>query len=988
MKIELWMVACFRQGFVHKGIVGMRLLHSKELPISFLVEEEAYEGVKRIATTVAKDFEKISGVAPVIVTDIKDVNNAKGSVILFATYGHSPLVDKLKTSGKINTKNIKGKNEVFHTTFVDSDIYKDILAIVGSDKRGTIYGMFSLSEYIGISPLHFWGDVKPNKKDKIEINEDIQITSKEPSVKYRGFTINNEWPCFGNWTFSRFGGFNVNMYEHVFELLLRLKGNYIWPAMWTSSFALDGPGNQNEELAHTYGVVVGASHHEPCLRASEEWDIVRGPESKYGNEWNYYTNKDGLLKFWEDGLKRSGHLEKIIMIGMRGERDSSILGDDASIKENVDLLKDVIVNQRRLIEEHVSYDSPMMIALYKEVEEFFYGNEETEGLKDWDGLDDVICMLCEDNFGFVRSLPSKELGDRRYGMYYHFDYHGVPISYEWMPSTTFERTKDQMSMAYEYGIKDVWVLNVGDLKFNEVPLGYFMALAYDFDKHGTSNPLAVEFYTREWLEHTFPLERTQIQERIGKVLHSYIHLNSIRRPEALNANTYHPCHYLESDRILDFANEIETDNEYVYSNLTYNAKDAYYSMIYIPAKASVNLLKMHVYSTKNIHYAKQGKKVANKYADLVAKCIEEDRAIMEDFAAFNGGKWKGMELGEHIGFTSWNEDNCRNPLRMIVEPFHKPRLIVSRKDEGALYYKAYGPPMTVVVDDFLYEGNEEVILEVANDGAGTLDFCVEWKQEAPWLELGVTSGITPGQELLMLNPREKFVIGVQNELVLRCDRSKLTTKESKAQFLIKGSDGTIVAVDVQGKTTDLRDLPPMTFLENRGVIAIEANHFAKKKDTKKGGFEELINYGRSGSGMKIFPLTACFAHEIEKPSLTYNVFIEKSGEYEVEVWTTPTNPVERHKPLRFVLNNEELTAVPADYNAGSLWDPLWSKGVLDNIRKTSCTLEFAQGVQEVTIQPLEAGLIIERILIYKKGHELPESYLGPEESFYIQKYNF
>ena len=215
----------------------------------------------------------------------------------------------------------------------------ELLVIVGSDKRGTIYGMFALSEYLGVTPLVYFGDAAPAKCAAPVLGQEMETVSKEPSVRFRGFFINDEWPCFGNWAMSHFGGVNADMYALVFEFLLRMKGNYLWPAMWASSFPLDGPGSANEELADMYGVVMGYSHHEPC---SEEWDKVRGEGTRYGNEWNFYTNEQGLLNYWEDSLKRSGKYENIITIGMRGERDSSMLGDKATVEENVNLLKDII----------------------------------------------------------------------------------------------------------------------------------------------------------------------------------------------------------------------------------------------------------------------------------------------------------------------------------------------------------------------------------------------------------------------------------------------------------------------------------------------------------------------------------------------------------------------------------------------------------------------------------------------------------------------
>jgi len=949
----------------------------------FTVEPDAFEGVKRVAKKVAADFEKVCGKLPEIT---EKPENAPG-LVLFATLGKSPLTDALIREGKFDPSPIRGKREVYQIKLIDKpfDGVSKALLVCGGDKRGTIYGMFALSEFIGVSPLHFWGDAEPQKRERIEITGKIETVSKEPSVKYRGFFINDEWPCFGEWTFARYGGFTAEVYDHVFELLLRLKGNYLWPAMWTSCFALDGPGSLNEELADIYGVIVGASHHEPCLRASEEWDKVRGPDSVYGNDWNYNKNKNGLLRYWEDALKRSGKYEKLITIGMRGERDSSMLGEEGEfLRENINLLKDIIKSQRELIKKHVNQnldEVPQLLALYKEVEEFFYGDEKVAGLKDWDELDGVICMFCEDNYGFMRTLPWAEIRGRKggFGMYYHFDYHGGPISYEWMPSTSFERTWEQMCMAYDYGIKDVWIVNVGDLKFNEVPLAYFMELAYDFEKWGTNSPNSIDGYTKIWTEKNFPLADANVRDKIADVLHGYIRMNAMRRPEALNSSIYHPCHYLEADRMLARAGEIEKANEEVYSALGANEKDAYYSMIYFPAKASVNLLRMHLYAGKNRHYAEQGKKIANHYAALVTECIEKDRALHNEFALFKTGKWKGMELEQHIGFIKWNEDNSRYPLRLQVEPAYKPRLVVSRKDREEVYSKTYGNPMTVLVDDFLYADNDEVILEIANDGIGSLEYEIKPEKEYDWLQISSLKGTVESQE----------------EIILRCDRQKLAGETQNARLLIKDSE-TAVAVEIKARKPVAQGLPPMTFLENSGLVVMEANHFCGKKDAadKAAGFIELKNYGRSGSacgggGMKVFPTTAVFGERDEKPSLSYRFLVEESGDYTVEVWMSPANPLENKRPLRFTLTaqggqEQVITAVPADFMAGSHSDKRWNEGALDQIRISRGQIKLEKGVREIAIGALEAGLVLERVLVYRTGCGPLPSYLGPPESFFVR----
>lgn len=954
---------------------------------AFVIEECALEGVKRIASKVANDVFLVSDVKPEEIIHKDMLQAMPEQFVLFATIGESKLVDELVEKNKFDKINLMDKREVYQIQLIENpfDGVEQILLVCGSDKRGTIYGMFGLSEYIGVSPLYFWGDVAPQKKILVSIGKDIETISKEPSIKYRGFFINDEWPCFGNWTVSHYDGFTSKMYDNVFELLLRLKGNYLWPAMWSSSFSLDGPGSLNEELADIYGVVIGYSHHEPCLRASEEWDKVRGEGTKYGNEWNFWTNEKGLLNYWEDGLKRSGKYENIVTIGMRGERDTSMLGKDASLKDNIELLKDIIKKQRNLIKEQVNPDLnqvPQLLALYKEVEAYYYGDANTPGLKDWNELDGVICMLCEDNFGHMRTLPTEDIRNRKggFGMYYHFDYHGDPISYEWVTSTPFTKVWEQMTMAYDYGIQDVWIVNVGDLKFNEVPLAYFLSLAYDFEKLGTSARNTTREYTKKFIHQNFPTVTKEIQEKIEEVLKGYIDFNGLRRPEALHAGIYHPCNYLETDRILEKAFDIEQKNEIIYDSLNKDQKEAYYSLIYYPAKASINLLKMHLYAGKNTHYVKQGKTIANEYAVKVTECIKIDKELIEEFGNFKNGKWDGMQLAQHIGFTKWNEDNYRYPIRMEVEPAHKPRMTVSRKDDEKIAVKNYGAPTNIIVDDFIYEGQNEVILEIANDGIGEIKYSIEIVEV---YEDGVKVEGTP--DWFFIDSYEGTV-EKQSEIKITCDRTKLSQKLKSARLLIKDAE-TVVAVTISGKANELKNLEPMTFLNCHGIVSMNIQHYCKKHDTAQAGFELLEDYGKTGFGMKVYPTTLTFKENEEKPSLSYRFQVEKTGEYVVEVHTAPTNSVVKNQGIHYLLtdkngNKNIVTHIPSDFRAGFSSEERWAEGVLNQEYISKSTMYFTEGVEEITIGAMEAGLVIEKIMIYPTEITQKKSYLGPVESYF------
>lgn len=1067
-----------------------------------LIEECAYEGVRRIGEAVASDLELVTGRRPRVITE-KELGregstaeaedfagnpggsatetegfagnpgdcaaeaegfagnpggSAAETVIFCATLGRSSLLDRFahRLSG------IRGKREVYQI-FMERDPFpgvKQALVICGSDKRGTIYGMFALSEYLGVTPLVYWGDSAPRRWERPVVREDICTVSKEPSVYYRGFFINDEWPCFGTWVTEHFGGFNAEAYQHVFEFLLRMKGNYLWPAMWTASFPLDGPGAANEELADLYGVIMGYSHHEPCLRASEEWDQVRGEESPYGNEWNFYTNEQGLLRYWEDALKRSGKYENVITIGMRGERDTSMLGDDATVAENVALLKRIIHKQRQLIRRHVNEDLskvPQMLALYKEVEAYFYGDGTVPGLKDWEELEDVICMLCEDNFGHMRTLPTEEIRNHRggFGMYYHFDYHGGPVSHEWIDSTPFSKTWEQMCMAYEYGIRRLWIVNVGDIKFHEVPLTYFMNLAYDYEKWGSANFRSAAEFTEKWASENFGLSESPgvsgngeaVQEaespgasgtaeavkgglggKIAEIYTEYIDLLSLRRPEALNEHTYHPCHYLEADRILRRVLDVEQASREVLEELDESGRKGYYSMVHYPLMAGMNLMKLHLYAGKNNHYGEQRRVIANEYGKLAEECIARDLALAEEFKGFEGGKWSGMQLERHIGFVKWNEDGCRYPVICRVTPLPYPRLSVSRKDGEAVHYKNYGEPDVIRVDDFLSAGCDSVALELANDGRGPL-CCrvVPASGKLPeWLEIRISDGEgkKQAQETWPGDMADGDAVAVelagesgqaQREVELCCLRQKLPRGISKERLLVTDGD-TTVAVEISARRVDTEELPPMTFLPRDDVVVMDARHFTGQEAAGEAGFRLLEGYGIYGSGMKVFPVTASFGETAslqksgrepgnslkeesfaqspaaagQRPRLTYQFLVERKGCYRVELLAAPTNSPEQGKALRLLVSVEGAGTRTAElvgegFRAGDHRDEDWCRGVLDQIRSASVSFDLEEGVQRLSVGAMEAGVVLERIRICPVDRQLPESYLGPEESYCSRK---
>ena len=929
------------------------------IAMPFVAEETAHAGVVRVAGKVIADVEKVSGVKPALLREAPDTPH-----VLCATLGCSPIADKLIAQGKLpQAEEIRGKWECFAIAMVEGS-----LVILGSDKRGTEFGMFELSRYIGVSPLVYWGDAESQKVENIHIDVDICTVSREPSVRYRGLFINDEWPCFGSWCMEHFGGVNAKMYDHVFELLLRLKANYMWPAMWASVFAEEGPGALNEQLADEYGIVVGNSHHEPCLRAGEEFQRSIKAGGEYGTDWNFIRNREGITRFWADGLKRSGRYEHLITIGMRGEADSAMLGEDSGLRANIEYLKDVITTQEALIQAHAgpkSKDQPRLLALYKEVEPFFYGNESVPGLKDWEGLTNTVCMLCEDNHGFMRSLPTPEMTAALkargcgWGMYYHVDYHGGPVSYEWMPSTPFAKLWEQMCLAYDYGIRDVWILNTGDLKGNEVSLHQFLDLAYDYDKWGSHDAENWRRWVTHFVAETFPGLDAAEKTAVEQLLTDLYDMNGKRRPEALDASVYHPCHEHEAERMYELGETLRDASDALCEHFSQPAKDAYYSMVHLPLKASVNLLHMHLDAARNAHYARQARPIANEYAQRVAEGMTTDADLCAEYAAFRDGKWSGMEREAHIGFTSWNEDGCRMPLRTYVYPWKEPRLSVSRADDERICGRAYFGPMVIPADDFCDAGVTEVKLEIANAGEGELTWCIQG--EADWLSVSPREGKTGGLDVVTLT----------------CDREKLTGDVQKCRLLIRGNDGQ-VAVDVSAKAHPANEKP--AYMPVKQVVTMEAHHFCMQHDVDGAAFRVLPGLGRSGCAVKVCPTTAAFAPDGDAPSLTYRFFAESEGDYTCELWLTPTSPVQPRTAMRCTVNGEVITCVPDDYRAGENSDMRWCRAMVDHIRKVKAAIRCEKGLNEVVIGAVDPNLSLERILVYPAGHVMPQSYLGPQES--------
>lgn len=993
-------------------------LYKENQVADIYIEDNAFSGVKRIAEKLAHDVELVVGHRPKCVTGAigtgqkpecvtgaidTETNQSGASAVWVGTIGSSRMLDVLEQKGVVDLSQIRGKREVYGWFFLSGGgeaASSQILVIAGSDKRGTIYGMFHLSEVIGVSPFVDWCGTKPAKKDSILLDESMAVITKEPSVKYRGFFINDEWPAFGNWCDHHFGGFNAKAYEHVFELLLRLKGNYLWPAMWSGRFEDDGPGLLNAELADEYGVVMGMSHHEPCLRQGEEYKYLRGKDSIYGDAWNFRTNREGIIRFWEDGLKRSGRFENVITVGMRGEADTAILGKGATLADNIELLGDVLRTQRRLIQENVNEDLtkvPRMIALYKEVEEFFYGREGVKGLMGSEELEDVILMLCDDNYGNLRTLPTEEMRKHRggYGMYYHFDYHGWPISYEWINSSYLPKVWEQMTQAYEFGVRDLWIVNVGDIATQEYPLSYFLDLAYDFDKWGSRAMNSTRKYTKEWVQLTFGCLRAEQQEEIVELLQGYTGIIQKRRPEAMNADVYHPVNYHESYRTLVVVEDYLKRAEALYGEVAKLAPEnlsSFVALVYYPAMGTLNVTKMQIMAGLNHYLAKLGALRANDYGKAVKACLAKDRELVDLYQQMDDKRWYGMGMSQHIGFVNWNEDECQNPVIMQVLPVNKPRLVATV--DGTTQHVEGSPwlPNEMELREFLNPDCTEAAITVLSQSNQPAAYQVLEKPD--WLCLNSMEGTVDGKNHNREQLRMKVDRRLAGEAVLSVN-SKGQGIESEAaekNTFFKIIQGIIRIQTPAGECVihvpvcvGTFDYPENTYVNTQGYIAIEAEHYFKKTAGARAEFACIHDYGKTRSAMKAFPTTEYFTPGEDAPYLEYHFAVEEEQVYEAELYMQPSNPVTTENNLCYAIqaNNGDIRTYNVIKEGFQVGDQghIWAAGVLNQIRTHTSRISCVRGVNILRIYPVTPGVVLEKLVIYPLGHRPAESYLGPTETY-------
>ena len=606
-------------------------------------------GVSYAANALVRDISKVSGSQATITSNQK-------ATILVGTIGHSAAIDQFIKQKRINGNLLKGKREKFIITVVDNQ-----LVIAGSDRRGTIYGIYELSQQMGVSPWYDWADVPVEHHDSIFVNKGI-YTDGEPAVRYRGIFLNDEAPCLTSWVKNTYGTEygDHRFYQRVFELVLRLRGNMMWPAMWGWAFYADDA--ENEKTADEMGVVMSTSHHEPMARNHQEYARNR----KGWGPWNYQKNKENLQKFFREGIERMKGTEQIVTIGMRGDGDEAM-----SAEADTKLMNQIINDQRKIIADVTgkkASETPQVWALYKEVLDYY-----DKGMK---VPDDVTLLLCDDNWGNVRRVPNAQERKHKggWGLYYHVDYVGAPRNSKMLNVTPVQNPWEQLTLAYENGIDRLWILNVGDLKPMEYPISQFMDMAWNPRKYDVNS---ITRHTRDWCAQQFGESQADEAARILNLICKY---NGRCTPEMLNKNTYN----LENGEWQEVVNQylkIEADALRQYNSLPAAYHDSYRQIILFPIELMSNLHQMYFAQAQNHALYKQNNPKANIWADECERFFKRDSLICHNYNhKMSGGKWNGMMTQKHIGYKSWNDDFEKDNCPELFRVTSKDGVIISENN--------------------------------------------------------------------------------------------------------------------------------------------------------------------------------------------------------------------------------------------------------------------------------------------------------------------
>ncbi|KAH6618449.1 hypothetical protein C7974DRAFT_474304 [Boeremia exigua] len=941
--------------------------------VPIVIDREDFEGVRIAAATLAKDIASVTGAeAPTVTSD----QCSSPCVIIVGSIQRSNLVQDLASHGSINVDNVAGNWETWCTALVDApwDGCAKALVIYGSDKRGTIFGIYSLSEQIGVSPWYWWADV-PVKKSRSIYALDVKTMQGPPSVKYRGIFINDEAPALSAWVHEKYGQkYNSEFYKRVFELLLRLKANFLWPAMWFgyphpgNSFFVDDPLNQ--ELADTYGIVMSTSHHEPMQRAMNEW--FDEPYNEPEQSWNWIKNKEKITKYFAEGAQRASNFESVITIGMRGDGDREM-----DVKNPQEVLRDVLSTQRRILGDVYQREDavPQLIALYKEVQEYYENGLEIP--------EDVTLLFADDNFGTIRRLPTESERMRKggAGVYYHLEYVGEPRSYKWLNSNSLAKVWQQLDQAKRRGADRIWIFNVGDIKPLEVALSFVMSLAWDTHAMALGDlPAFLEPFTARTFGSDLALPCTDLLLKYDKLI-------APRKHEHVEPETFSLINYSEANNILSSWEALLKDAESLYTQLLPETRPSFFQLVLHPIKATHIYMSLQICRGKNALYAKQRRNTANTFFDKSVALFKADFQLSQEYHQLLDGKWNHIMRQPHLGFRETWHAPSRDMISglCLVQAGQESNPIVGNLGVAVEGSEGVRPGLCNEESDRTHPSRKDLIsgvtlptMEPYGMNPRTFELYLRgpkpltWSITSPvdWMPVNASGTLEPsfdGQDLPILVTVDWKAVpeGFDDEILL----------------FLQSNLGDYEHIHVPVKH---RSLPPgfVGHVEADQVISMPAVRHENKNPPVYWRHPYL---GRESHGAVSFrsqadsSLSQC---ELLYPFYTFT----STAKAILHLYFTLTLDADPGSAATYgiVIDNEDMAVhrlVQEPEKAGEL-PPGWSESVMNCVWIRQHQIDLADtGAHTLKISLRHENLVLEKIVIDVGG--MRESYLGPPESFYV-----
>lgn len=931
-----------------------------------LLDQQDHKGLQRAVATLQQDIDKVTGrQLPVLHKVTADAG--ADLVLIIGSLDQSALLKDLVRRGKLDVSAIQGRWEAFQINLVQAPLpgIRQALVIAGSDKRGAIFGVYDLAEQIGVSPWVWWADV-PVKSSKALFIKAGTHKVDAPKVKYRGIFLNDEYPALTSWVTQKYGGYNSQFYQQVFELLLRLKANFLWPAMWNNAFADDD--RQNAVLADEMGIVMSTSHHEPMMRADKEWN-------RYGKgPWEYSKNRETIYQFWQQGAARHKNLESIFTLGMRGQEDEPM-----SEGENIGLLERIVADQRQILAETFKDRDistvPQVWALYKEVQGFYERGMRVP--------DDVTLLWSDDNFGHLRRLPTADERSRSggAGVYYHFDYVGGPRSYTWINSTPIAKIWQQMDLAWRYQADRIWIVNVGDLKPMEYPIDFFLRMAWNPTAFHAGN---LEHYARDFAAQQFGPEHAA---EIAYLLEGYSRHNGRRRPEAMTAQSYPLLANNEAARVSRELADLAARSSALLEKFSTNQRDAFIQLVDHPVQATQALFELYHATARNQLWAAQGRRETNAAAADVKRWFARDAALTARYHQLGApaglpGRWDQLMAQPHIGLFYWRNPEANTmPVLLTNQPITPADMGVAVEGSAASWPQSDDLGQSLALPRFDRLGTQQRIIEIFNRGSQPFSFAakVVGADNAGWLQLSARQG----------QVHDSYPLRVS------IDWHKTRPGLNQAEVWVKGTGYgwakvKVTALDSPATQSSaiqaaLAAADTVPFADADGYIAINASSAVVSGNTAERSWLRVAGLGRflmaeeAGSMVAVTPPddVADISQTAlqQAPQLQFPLYFQQAGEFELQLQLSPALQIRPGRGVRLAVALDDQAPQLLDLMAG-FDDKLWQQSVLDNIRILQHRLRVSSpGSHQLRIYLVDPALVLQKILIDTAG--LESGYLGP-----------